>query len=78
MSLCDKDLISIQEARTLARKAKTAQTILAGFNEAQIEKIIKNMVRVASENAVRLAEMAVEETGFGKVKDKTIKNKFAS
>ena len=78
MSLCDKDLISIQEARTLARKAKTAQTILAGFNEAQIDKIIKNMVRVASENAVRLAEMAVEETGFGKVKDKTIKNKFAS
>lgn len=78
MSLCDKDLISIQEARSLARKAKTAQTILAGFNEADIDKIIKNMVKVASENAVRLAEMAVEETGFGKVKDKTIKNRFAS
>ena len=73
MSLCDADLISIQEARTLARKAKAAQAILATFNEEQIDKIIKNMVRVASENAVRLAEMAVEETGFGKVKDKTTK-----
>ena len=78
MSLCDRDLISIQEARTLARNAKTAQEILASFSEAEIEKIIKNMVKVASENAVRLAEMAVEETGFGKVKDKTIKNRFAS
>lgn len=78
MSLCDKDLISMQEARTLARKAKTAQAILASFNEEQIEKILKNMVKVASENAVKLAEMAVEETGFGKVKDKTIKNRFAS
>jgi len=78
VSLCDVDLLSIQEARDLARKAKAAQTILASYNEEQIEKIIKNMVKVASENAVRLAEMAVEETGFGKVKDKTIKNRFAS
>ena len=78
MSLCDRDLLSIQEARDLARKAKSAQTILATYKEEQIEKIIKNMVKVASENAVRLAEMAVEETGFGNVKDKTIKNKFAS
>jgi acetaldehyde dehydrogenase (acetylating) len=78
MSLCDADLISIQEARVLARRAKAAQAILATFNEEQIDRIIKNMVRVASENAVRLAEMAVEETGFGKVKDKTTKNRFAS
>ncbi len=78
MSLSDTDLISIQEARTLARKAKEAQEILATFNEEQIDKIIRNMVKAASENAVRLAEMAVEETGFGKVKDKTTKNRFAS
>lgn len=78
MSLCDADLISIQEARVLARRAKAAQVILATFNEEQIDRIIKNMVRVASENAVKLAEMAVEETGFGKVKDKATKNRFAS
>ena len=37
-----------------------------------------NMVRVAEENAVSLAQMAVEETGFGKVADKTYKNHMAS
>ena len=36
------------------------------------------MVRVAEENAVTLAQMAVEETGFGKVADKTYKNHMAS
>ncbi len=36
------------------------------------------MVRVAEENKVYLAKMAVEETGFGKVEDKTYKNHMAS
>lgn len=74
----DYDLQSVQEARNLARQAKLAQTQLAKFNSEQIDKIIQNMVRVAEENAVALAQMAVEETGFGKVEDKTMKNKLAS
>jgi acetaldehyde dehydrogenase (acetylating) len=78
MNLTDRDLISIQEARTLARKAKAAQVILATFDEKQVDNIIRSMVKIASENAVRLAEMAVSDTGFGKVKDKTFKNEFAS
>lgn len=36
------------------------------------------MVKIAQENAVSLAKMAVEETGFGKVEDKTYKNHVAS
>lgn len=78
MSLSDRDLISIQETRNQARKAKEAQGILAGYNESQIDRILKNMVKAASGNAVRLAEMAVKETGFGNVEDKTFKNLFAS
>lgn len=78
MNLADRDLLSIQEARTLARTAKAAQLILAEFDERQVDKIIRAMVKVASENAVKLAEMAVSDTGFGKVKDKTFKNEFAS
>lgn len=74
----DHDLASIQQARWLARKAKAAQEIFSTYDCEQVDKIIKNMVRVASEKAEYLAKMAVEETGFGKVKDKTIKNKFAS
>ena len=51
---------------------------IANYTEDQIDRIIRNMVHVAEENAVPLAQMAVEETGFGKVADKTYKNHMAS
>lgn len=74
----DYDLESVQEARDLARQAKQAQAVLAKFDAGQIDRIIQNMVKKAEENAVSLAKMAVEETGFGKVEDKVFKNRFAS
>lgn len=74
----DYDLQSVQETRNLARQGKQAQAELAKFNCEQIDRIIRNMVKVAEENAVSLARMAVEETGFGKVEDKIFKNRFAS
>ena len=74
----DYDLQSIQEARLLARQGKNAAMALASYSAEQIEKIVCNMVRVAEEHAVSLAEMAVSETGFGKVEDKIFKNRLAS
>ena len=74
----DIDLKSVQEARDLARLGKIATDQIATYTEEQIQRILENMVRVASQNAVRLARMAVEETGFGKVEDKTYKNHMAS
>ncbi|WP_346848812.1 acetaldehyde dehydrogenase (acetylating) [Clostridium sp. UBA871] len=78
MEKFDKDLRSIQEARDLARLGKVAANKIADYTEEQIDKILRNMVRVAEENAVCLAQMAVEETGFGKVEDKTFKNHLAA
>ncbi|MBY6799882.1 acetaldehyde dehydrogenase (acetylating) [Clostridium botulinum] len=74
----DKDLRSIQQARDLARLGKVAADKIADYTEEQIDKILRNMVRVAEENAVCLAQMAVEETGFGIVEDKTFKNHLAA
>lgn len=74
----DKDLYSIQEARDLARCGKDAANKIADYTEDQIDKILRNMVKVAEENALLLAKMAVEETGFGKVEDKTYKNHLAA
>jgi len=74
----DYDLRSVQEVRNLARTGKAAAVAMADFTEEQIDKILRNMVKVAKENAVSLAKMAVEETGFGKVEDKTYKNHLAS
>lgn len=78
MESIDRDLRSVQEVRDLARLGKVAANQLADYTEEQINKILCNMVKVAKENAVSLAKMAVEETGFGKVEDKTYKNHMAS
>ena len=69
---------SVQEARDLARAGKKASDTIASFDEVQIERIILAMVKAAEASAVELAEMAAEETGFGKVEDKTFKNLLAS
>ncbi|WP_348922631.1 acetaldehyde dehydrogenase (acetylating) [Enterococcus rotai] len=78
MEMFDKDLRSVQEARDLTRKGKIAADQIATFSEEQIDKILQNMKEAASKYAVGLAERAVEETGFGKVMDKTYKNHAAS
>lgn len=78
MTLLDKDLISIQEVRTLVRKAKKAQEILAKMSQEEIDKIVKAIADSGYENATKLAKMANEETGFGKWEDKVVKNTFAS
>ena len=74
----DKDLRSVQEARDLARMGKAAANQIAVYTDGQIDKILVSMVKAAKEHAVCLAKMAVEETGFGKVEDKTYKNHLAS
>lgn len=78
MECLDKDLESIQKARELARKGKEAADKIADFTQEQIDKIVRNMVKIAKDYEVYLAEKAVEETGFGNVKDKTFKNHMAS
>lgn len=74
----DKDLQSIQEARNLAAAAKEAQLEFKHFNQEQVDRVVKAMVDAGMKEAERLARMAHEETGFGKVSDKIIKNQFAT
>lgn len=78
MTLLDKDLVSIQEVRTLVKRAKVAQEKLSKMSQEQIDKIVKAIADAAFNNATKLAKMANEETGFGKWEDKVIKNTFAS
>ena len=74
----DKDLASIAEARALARRAKAAQLLLAEFSQAQIDAVIDAMAAAVTPHAEALAQLAVEETGFGVVADKVQKNLFGS
>ena len=74
----DKDLTSISEARALARAARQAQTRLAELSQEQIDAIVAAMADAVTPHAEALAQMAVEETGYGVVADKVQKNLFAS
>ncbi|MCL1840515.1 MAG: acetaldehyde dehydrogenase (acetylating) [Propionibacteriaceae bacterium] len=78
MDYLDKDLASIQEVRTLVRAAKAAQQRLATFSQEEVDRICAAMAKAGFEHAEQLARMAVDETTFGRVEDKTLKNQFAS
>ena len=78
MQLYDKDLLSMQEVRDLVEAAKEAQKELATKSQAEVDHIVKAIADAGVRNARRLAEMANEDTGFGRVEDKVIKNVFAS
>ncbi len=76
--ISDKDLLSRQQARQLAQKAREAANILAGFSQSQIDAVVDAAANAADSEAETLARMAVEETTYGKVSDKIIKNRFSS
>jgi acetaldehyde dehydrogenase (acetylating) len=70
----DKDLLSIQEVRTKVEKAYSAWLEYRTFSQERIDAVVERMGAVARANAKRLADMAVEETGYGNAKDKYVKN----
>jgi len=74
----DDDLAALQEVRTLIRAAKVAQAQLATYTQDEIDRICAAMAKAAYDSAETLARQAVEETGFGRVEDKIVKNQFAS
>lgn len=74
----DKDLSSMQETRERLSQAETAQAQLAKMDQDSIDEIVVKMTSAAKRESQRLAEMAAEETGFGKKEDKLTKNLFAA
>src|SRR6201988_2366374 len=78
MAQTDRDLASIAEARSLARRAKGAAPVLAEFSQQQIDAIVTAMAEAVTPQAEALARLAVEETGYGVVADKVQKNLFSS
>ena len=66
------------EIDSLVKRAKQAEKDYESLNQEQIDNIVKKMSIAAVEAHMRLAQMAVEETGRGIVEDKITKNIFAS
>ena len=74
----DKDLHSIQQARSLLRSSRNAFDSYHTFSQEAVDRIVRDMVRAGIEASERLAKMAVEESGFGRVDSKIQKNLFAT
>ena len=74
----DKDLKSIQQARTMVTAAREAQKQWATATQEQVDRVCAAMAEAAYGAAERLGRMAAEETGFGVPEHKKIKNEFAS
>ena len=72
----DKDLQSIASARRCAEKAFKAYQDFLGTDPSHIDSIVGAMARAVEPEAQRLGQMAVEETGYGNVEDKRVKNLF--
>ncbi len=72
--LVDSDLRSIQEVRSKVDAAHEAFQAFQGFSQEQVDAIVASMAATARAHSESLARMAVEETGYGNVRDKIAKN----
>ena len=59
-------------------KVRLAQKEYSKFTQEQVDEIFREASLAANNARIKLAKMAVEETGMGIVEDKVIKNHFAS
>ncbi len=62
----------------MVERAAGAGEVLSAFSQEQVDRIVAAMASAARKAARPLAELAVEETGRGKVEDKVIKNLFSA
>ncbi len=67
-----------QELTQRIVELRKAQKQFAEFTQEQVDKIFRAAALAANHNRIRLAKLAVEETGMGIVEDKVIKNHFAA
>lgn len=72
----DVDLKSIGAARRAAETAFEAYRAFQGVEPRQVDAMVDAMARAIEPEAERLGALAVEETGYGNVADKRLKNLF--
>jgi len=75
--LHDQDLLSIQEVRTKVEKAFAAWQKYLAYPQEKIDAIVEHVAAAARAHSQRLAQIAVEETGYGNARDKHVKNLLA-
>ncbi|HQA59236.1 MAG TPA: hypothetical protein PK033_15365, partial [Acetivibrio sp.] len=74
----DKKIDINKEINRLVDKASKALDKFMDLDQSQVDNIVKEMSMAGLDEHMRLAKMAVEETGRGIFEDKAIKNMFAT
>ncbi len=69
---------SLEAFEAKLKEVRAAQKLFATYTQEQVDKIFKAAALAANKERIRLAKMAVEETGMGIVEDKVIKNHYAA
>jgi len=69
---------SLEQADRLALAAHEAALAFADATQADVDRVTQAMAQAGHDNAERLAQIACEETGYGRVDHKTFKNRFCS
>ena len=69
---------NMDELKEAFVRCRAAQAKFATYTQEQVDKIFLAAATAANKARIRLAKMAVEETGMGVVEDKVIKNHYAS
>ncbi|WP_278600181.1 bifunctional acetaldehyde-CoA/alcohol dehydrogenase [Clostridium tertium] len=73
--------MAVTNAKELTQRIKElreAQRVFATYTQEQVDEIFRQAAMAANDNRIKLAKMAVAETGMGIVEDKVIKNHFAA
>ena len=71
-------ITNVEELQLGMQRIREAQEIFATYTQEQVDEIFRQAALAANNARIKLAKMAVEETGMGIVEDKVIKNHFAS
>jgi acetaldehyde dehydrogenase/alcohol dehydrogenase len=67
-----------KELQDMIERVKRAQAKFATYSQEQVDAIFRSAAIAANDERIKLALMAVEETGMGIVEDKVIKNHFSA
>ncbi len=74
----EKEERSVAEARELIERAYKASLEFQSFTQEQVDRIVDAVAAAAQASAERLAQLAVEETTYGIVEHKVLKNLFSA
>lgn len=67
-----------EQLQALIERVKRAQIKFSTYTQEQVDTIFRAAAIAANDERIKLAAMAVQETGMGVIEDKVIKNHFAA